>query len=202
MKSQQEGSVRKRKAISSLVVRFFVFIFLGLFLLISISSIDEKNISKYFFKKSLAKNITPTTNRVTEAEKKLYNSLNEEKEAMEVQRKLIEEERARLEEQKKEIEQKLAEVKQIKSDIDKTQEDKIKISNERLEKMVIAFTSMKPATTASVFENMDVNLVVKIIDKMDAKKVAPILDKMNNIKTTEITSAFALVKDKGIEASK
>jgi len=189
----------KRKNPSNIVLKFVVFLIVSFSSMLFLANIDNNDIKNLFYKTSYAKNISKRTNtRVTEAEKKLFNSLKSKEEELKLERKLIEEERLKLEEEKNILNQKLSELKKNKEDLEKINKDRIQIEKERLDKMVITFITMKPAQAASVLETMDIDLVVKIIDNMDGKKVAPIMDKMKNEKISEIATSFALLKDKGI----
>jgi len=190
----------KRKTQNNIFLRFIVFIFVSFSSMLFLAYIDSNNIKSLFYKSSLAKNTTKqNTNRVSEAEKKLFNSLKSREEELKLERKLIEEERSKIEEEKNILNQKLSEVKKIKEDLEKINADRLFVENGRLEKMVATFVNMKPAQAANVLETMDIDLVVKLIDKMDAKKVAPIMDKMKNEKINEIASTYSLLKDKGIK---
>jgi flagellar motility protein MotE (MotC chaperone) len=194
--SLQRDSRRKKSDLRQLLYRLISFIVVAGFLMVGSAMLDDNQVAKYLFSKSYAKTEEKKTS-VKEAEKDLLNSLQTRKEELDRKESLIKENEKRLEQEKKEIEVKLEDVKKIRDEIAKKMDEKVKVEEDRMSKMVSSFENMKPASAASIFENMDVNLVVKIMDRMKSKNVAMIMDKMSQDKATNITTSFALLKDRG-----
>jgi flagellar motility protein MotE (MotC chaperone) len=197
----QSASRKRKTPIKSLILRLVVFITVAAGLILSTAFIDEETFSKYFMTNSYAKAATqaPVVDKkhITEAEKEIISNLKEKKEELERRETQITEQEKRIEEEKKNIEGKLAEIQKIRDEVSKKYDERLAVEKERLDKMVATFSSMKPAIAASVFETMELDLVVKLIDNMKGAKVAAILDKMSKTRATQITTAFALLKDKG-----
>lgn len=200
MTSLQRDSKRKKTEFRNLIYRFGAFLVVAAFLMVGSTMLDDNQVARYLFSKSYAK--TEDKKAVKDAEKDLLNSLQTRKEELDRKENLLKENEKRLEQEKKDIEAKLEEVKKVRDEISKKMEEKVKVEEDRLNKMVNSFENMKPAAAASIFENMDVNLVVKIMDKMKTKNVASIIDKMSQDKATNITTTFALLKDKGAQVAK
>lgn len=96
------------------------------------------------------------------------------------------------------LDEKIKELEALKADIQKTR-DTIKEmvgmldkkEEEKLTSMVKVFESMKPKEAASIFNNMDLPVLLPVIGRMKEAKTAPILAQMNPKKATEVASILA-----------
>ncbi|MBN1114112.1 MAG: hypothetical protein JXA66_02100 [Oligoflexia bacterium] len=194
----QQDSQRKRE-LKRLLVRLFIFVAVTVSLMFATTMLDDTNFAGVFFKRSYAKTVTSDKKPSNLAEKDLLNNLKQRQEELDRKEALLKKEEQRLEEEKKVIEEKLSEISKIRKEVSDRHSEKIQVEKDRLDKMVITFSNMKPAVAASVFETMNINLVVKIIDQMKGKLVAQIMDKMSKERATKIATNFAMLKDRGLE---
>jgi flagellar motility protein MotE (MotC chaperone) len=113
----------------------------------------------------------------------------------------VNERQAELEQQAKdlallkgEIEERIKELKDLQSRL----EGPAKAANDdyqaRLEHLVGVYSSMEPASAATLLDKLDDATVVKIFAAMKSKKVAPILALMDTEKAARISSALSKIK--------
>lgn len=98
--------------------------------------------------------------------------------------------------QKETLEKRISELEQMRKQISEKLEDRVKIDNEKVDKLVEFYSNMKPPQAAKVFETMDEDLVVQIISKMKKKNAADILNLLKPEKAQTFSEKFAGYKTK------
>lgn len=101
-----------------------------------------------------------------------------------------------LAQQKESLEKRIVELEQMRKQISEKLEDRVRIDNDKVDKLVEFYSNMKPPQAAKVFETMDEDLVVQIISKMKKKNAADILNLLKPEKAQNFSEKFAGYKTK------
>lgn len=96
--------------------------------------------------------------------------------------------------QKEEIEKKLADLQSARDNIAAGLNEKVVLDEKKIESLVQLYSSMKPQSSAKIFETMDEDLVVELLTKMKKKSAAEILNSMKAEKAKLISEKFAGIK--------
>lgn len=136
----------------------------------------------------------PKTSKVTglsPEEIALFNSLDDRKkqlDAKEAELKKLEEE---LHYQKVELESRLASLEQLRTQIGNQLQERVETDEERVNKLVSFYASMKPVTAAKIIENLNEDLAVEVLKKMKKKEAAEIMNMIASEKAQRLSEKFA-----------
>lgn len=89
---------------------------------------------------------------------------------------------------------KLADLTSLKNDVKNLLDIYNEKENEKVKNLVKIYENMKPQDAATIFEQLDIPVLLQVINNMKETKVAPILAKMNPMRAKEITTQFAQQK--------
>lgn len=134
---------------------------------------------------------TSAVTGLTPEEIALFNSLDERKkqlDAKEAELKKLEEE---LHNQKVELESRLASLEQLRTQIGNQLQERVETDEERVNKLVSFYSSMKPVTAAKIIENLNEDLAVEVLKKMKKKEAAEIMNMIASDKARKLSEKFA-----------
>ncbi len=134
---------------------------------------------------------TSAVTGLTPEEIALFNSLDERKrqlDAKEAELKKLEEE---LHNQKVELENRLASLEQLRTQIANQLQERVETDEERVNKLVSFYSSMKPVTAAKIIENINEDLAVEVLKKMKKKEAAEIMNMIASDKAKRLSEKFA-----------
>jgi len=120
-----------------------------------------------------------------------FNKLEEKKQQLDAKEKELQKLEEELQEQKLALEKRLRDLEDIRTKISTRLDEKVKIDQEKVEKLVEFYSNMKPVNAAKVFENLDEDLAVEILNKMKKKSAADIMNLLNSEKAQKISERFA-----------
>jgi flagellar motility protein MotE (MotC chaperone) len=96
-----------------------------------------------------------------------------------------------LQQQKLALEKRLKELEDIRTKISSRLDEKVKIDQEKVDKLVEFYSNMKPQNAAKVFEDIDEDLAVEILNKMKKKSAADIMNLLKSEKAQKLSEKFA-----------
>ena len=118
----------------------------------------------------------------TEAVDQLISELKDERKKFTEEQKTLETIRAQLTTERAELTHVRDEIKTLRDELDqrvvKIEESDLK----NLKTLANQYSAMKPATTVSIFKEMDEGMVVRIIGTMKADKITAILEEMAKVR--------------------
>ncbi|MEJ0010245.1 MAG: hypothetical protein WDN72_06875 [Alphaproteobacteria bacterium] len=91
----------------------------------------------------------------------------------------------------KRIDDKIAAMKSLQVDLGKVVAEYNKQEDKEIDSLVKIYQNMKPSDAATVFNQLDMPILLKIIDKMSERKVAPILAGMDPKRARDVTEELA-----------
>ncbi len=102
----------------------------------------------------------------------------------------------------KKLDVKLDELKKLKADTEALLAQYHEQEDAKIKSLVKMYENMKPAAAASIFEEMDMDIMLEIVDKMAEKKASLVLAKMSPKKAKDVTEKLALqrsfAEEKGV----
>ncbi|MFK8138988.1 MAG: MotE family protein [Bdellovibrionales bacterium] len=120
----------------------------------------------------------------------LFSKLEERKTQLdqrEAELKALEEE---LNAKRTQIDKKLGDLKKIRQGISDKLEDAVEADEEKINKLVSVYSSMKPQQAAKVFEKIDEDLAVRVLGKMKKKSAASILNLLETDKAQRLSEKY------------
>ncbi len=92
------------------------------------------------------------------------------------------------------IDKKIESLKSIEAQIRVLVEQHDEQERAQIESLVKTYSAMKPKDAASIFNTLDMDILIEIIEKMTPKKAADVLSKMNTANANQITVELATRK--------
>ena len=121
----------------------------------------------------------------------LFNKLEERKQQLDVKEKELQRLEEELQEQKLALEKRLRDLEDLRSKISNRLDEKVKVDQEKVDKLVEFYSNMKPVNAAKVFEDIDEDLAVEILNKMKKKSAADIMNLLKSDKAQKLSEKFA-----------
>lgn len=120
-----------------------------------------------------------------------FNKLEERKQQLDVKEKDLQKLDEELQEQKLALEKRLRELDDLRTKISNRLDEKVKVDQEKVDKLVEFYSNMKPVNAAKVFEEIDEDLAVEILNKMKKKSAADIMNLLKSDKAQKLSEKFA-----------
>ena len=92
------------------------------------------------------------------------------------------------------IDKKIESLKSIEAQIRALIEQHDEQERAQIQSLVATYTAMKPKDAATIFNTLDMDILIAIIEQMNPKKVADVLAKMNTSSANQITVELATRK--------
>lgn len=130
---------------------------------------------------------TPSTKGWTAEEMSFFSKLSERKKELdlrEIELGKLEEE---LQRRKAELDEKIKTLEAMRVDISKTLKTRVAEDQQKVDKLVQVYSSMKAQQAAKVIESLNEDLAVEILEKLKKKNAAEILDMMNAKKARRLS---------------
>ncbi len=120
-----------------------------------------------------------------------FNKLEERKQQLDVREKELQKLEEELQEQKLALEKRLRDLDDLRTKISSRLDEKVKVDQEKVDKLVEFYSNMKPQQAAKVFEDIDEDLAVEILNKMKKKSAADIMNLLKSEKAQKLSEKFA-----------
>ena len=130
----------------------------------------------------------------TGEEIQLLQRLSERREALDQRERDMEVREKLLEATENNIDEKIESLKKIEAQIRALVEQHDEQERAQIESLVKTYSAMKPKDAASIFNTLDMEILIAIIEKMTPKKAADVLSKMNTSNANQITVELATRK--------
>jgi flagellar motility protein MotE (MotC chaperone) len=139
----------------------------------------------------------------TAEEMSFFSKLSERKKELDLREAELGKLEEELQKRKVELDEKLKALEAMRTEISKTLKSRVSTDQEKVDKLVQVYSTMKAAQAAKVIETLNEDLAVEILDKMKKKNAAEILDMMNAKKArrlSEILTGYQRSTDEADEA--
>lgn len=127
----------------------------------------------------------------TQTELDILQNLVKRREEIEKREKEFEVKSAVLEAAEKRINDKVAEMKTLQVELGKVVEAYNKHQDAEIRGLVKIYETMKPGDAATIFNELEMPVLLLVIDKMSERKVAPVLAGMNPKRARDVTLQLA-----------
>ena len=96
-----------------------------------------------------------------------------------------------LQKQKGEIESRIRRLEDVRDQISKLLSERVKVDQDRVQKLVEFYSSMKPQQAATIIEKLDEDLAVEVLGQMKKKSAAEIINLLEAEKARKLSEKFA-----------
>lgn len=127
----------------------------------------------------------------TDEEVEVLQQLAKRREELEVRARQLDEREAMVAAAEQRMEQKMAELQALQTTVEDLLTKRSEQEEADLMKLVQTYEKMKPKDAASVFEEMDMDLLRDLVSRMKASRAAPILALVSPTKVKELTLELA-----------
>jgi len=127
----------------------------------------------------------------TSAEIDVLQSLSKRRDALDKRQKALDEREALLKAGEQEVDRKIAELNKTKGEIEKLLGQQEKMEEERISSLVKIYENMKPKEAATIFNTLDLDILISVVSRMNEKKLSPILASMDPEKARIVTIRLA-----------
>jgi flagellar motility protein MotE (MotC chaperone) len=122
----------------------------------------------------------PDVKHWSEEELSFFKKLNERKKELDLREADLKKLEDELQKQRGELDEKIKALESMRNDISKTLKVRVAADQEKVDKLVNFYSTMKPTQAAKVIEALNEDLAVEVLDKMKKKNAAEILDAMDS----------------------
>lgn len=144
----------------------------------------------------------PDIRRWSEEELSIFKKLNERKNELDLREAELNRLEEELQSQRSELEHKLKQLEKMRNQISKTLEERVKSDQEKIDKLIQVYSSMKPQQAAKVIETLVEDLAVEVLDKMKKKSAAEILNMMDAKKARRLSELLTGYQRQGQDDQK
>ena len=116
-----------------------------------------------------------------------FSKLNDRKKQLDLREAELNKLEEELQKQKAELDQKIKQLDSMRADISKTLKSRVATDQEKVDKLVQFYSTMKPQQAAKVIESVNEDLAVEVLDKMKKKNAAEILNAMDSKKARRLS---------------
>ncbi len=123
----------------------------------------------------------------SDEELSFFNKLNDRKKELDLREAELNKLDEELQKQKAELDSKIKQLESMRGDISKTLKARVEMDQEKVEKLVQFYSTMKPQQAAKVIESINEDLAVEVMDKMKKKNAAAIMDALDPKKARRLS---------------
>lgn len=116
-----------------------------------------------------------------------FNKLNDRKKELDLREVDLNKLEEELQKQKLELDGKIKQLEAMRSDISKTLKTRVAVDQEKVDKLVQFYSTMKPPQAAKVIESLNEDLAVEVMDKMKKKSAAEIMNALDPKKARRLS---------------
>jgi flagellar motility protein MotE (MotC chaperone) len=125
------------------------------------------------------------------SELEVLQSLSKRRDELDAREKTIARREALLAAAEQEVDHKIAELNKLKGEIEDLLGKQQTMENDRIESLVKIYENMKPKEAATIFNTLDMNVLLTVISHMNERKSAPIIAAMDPQKARIVTIRLA-----------
>ncbi len=129
--------------------------------------------------------------KLSYSEIRLLQELAERRKTLNKREKLLDQREVLLRAAKQRLVEKQEELKKIKLDIKNLLNLKNKEESQRINRLVSIYSNMKPKDAATIFNELDMAVLLDVMQTMKERKVAPIIAAMNAKRARQLTKQLA-----------
>lgn len=129
----------------------------------------------------------PNTKGWSPEEMSFFSKLNERKKELDLREAELGKLEEELQKRKSELDEKLKSLESMRTEIAKTLKTRVAEDQQKVDKLVQVYSSMKAQQAAKVIETLNEDLAVEILEKLKKKNAAEILDMMNAKKARKLS---------------
>jgi len=120
----------------------------------------------------------------------LFNKLDERKRELDIRESELAKLEEELQRQKSMLEGRMQELEKTRRKIAGQLEDRVKVDEKRVTKLVDVYSNMKPVNAAQVIEKLDEDLAVEVLGNMKKKSAADILNLLPPEKSQKLSEKY------------
>lgn len=125
------------------------------------------------------------------SEAELLGRLGERRDLLDAREKELEMRLALVEAAEKRLDERTATLKAIEARINALVDEKKASENEQFASIVAMYETMKPKEAATIFNQLDMAVLMRVAKAMNPRKMAPVLAKMDPLKAKSLTAGLA-----------
>jgi flagellar motility protein MotE (MotC chaperone) len=133
----------------------------------------------------------PPEGNLSTAEVELLQTLATRRTELEQRAQAVEQREALLKVGEDRLNQKVAELNALKADIEKLLSMRKSKEEAELQNLVKIYEAMKPREAATIFDGLDMPVLLDVVEKMKDQKIAPIFAQMKPERAREVTARLA-----------
>lgn len=123
----------------------------------------------------------------TDEELGFFNKLNDRKKELDLRESELAKLEEELQKQKTDLDEKLKQLEAMRADISKTLKTRVAVDQEKVDKLVQTYSTMKAQNAAKIIETLNEDLAVEVMDKMKKKNAAEIMNMMDAKKARRLS---------------
>lgn len=123
----------------------------------------------------------------TASELEILQSLSKRRDELDKRERKLGEREALLQAAEQEVDHKIAELNKLKSEMEALLGKQQKMEEDRLVSLVRIYENMKPKEAATIFNTLDLDVLLAVIGRMNERKASPILANMDPEKARIVT---------------
>jgi flagellar motility protein MotE (MotC chaperone) len=121
----------------------------------------------------------------------ILRELTERRKELDIRENRLNQKEALLKVTRQRLEEKTTELESLRSDLENLLGKQSKAEQERYKSLVKVYEGMKPKDASEIFDNLDMDVLLKIISRMSERKSAPIIALMDTKKAKSLTILLA-----------
>lgn len=125
------------------------------------------------------------------SESELLDRLGERRDSLDAREKELEMRMALVEAAEKRLDERTETLKAIEARINALVDEKKAAENEQFAAIVAMYETMKPKEAATIFNQLDMSVLMRVAKAMNPRKMAPVLAKMDPLKAKSLTAGLA-----------
>ncbi len=129
--------------------------------------------------------------RFNQSEIDLLQALGTRREALEGRERALDQREALIKAAEKRLEEKVADLDAVKLELQQMLAKNNQEEDGRLRSLVRIYESMKPKEAATIFDKLEINVLLGVVERMKENKVAPILASMQPDRARQVTDMLA-----------
>jgi flagellar motility protein MotE (MotC chaperone) len=131
--------------------------------------------------------VPPDFRNWSDEELSFFNKLNDRKKELDLREAELNKLDEELQKQKSELDSKIKQLEGMRADISKTLKTRVQVDQEKVDKLVQFYSTMKPQQAAKVIESINEDLAVEVMDKMKKKSAAEIMNSLKPEKARRLS---------------
>jgi flagellar motility protein MotE (MotC chaperone) len=123
----------------------------------------------------------------SDEEMSFFKKLNDRKKEQDLREAELNKMEEELQRQKVELDEKIKRLEAMRGEISQTLKARVASDQEKVDKLVQMYSSMKPQQASKIIESLNEDLAVEVLDKMKKKSAAEIMNAMDSKKAQRLS---------------